>query len=164
MKYYLIGMPGSGKSTVGKELKKITKCELIDLDSYIEKKAGRKIQEIFKECGESYFRDLETEALKDLLDKDNLIVSCGGGIVVRSENKSLMNGIVVYLRVSLENLKIRLASENSQRPLMQTNTVEDLYQRRKELYEDFANIIISNNIVSKCAQEILKEAKNYAKK
>ena len=164
MKYYLIGMPGSGKTTVGKELKKITKYDFIDLDEYIVKMEGRTIPEIFASAGEAYFRALETKALQELYDKDDLIISCGGGVVVTPANKDLMNGLVVYLRVSLENLKIRLRSEGGSRPLMQTNTVEDLYNKRKQLYEDFANIIVSNTILSKCAQEILKEAKQYGKK
>ena len=165
MKYYLIGMPGSGKSTVGKEIARITKYKFIDLDKYIEKKEGMTIPEIFEKNGVDYFRTLETKSLIELKDEDDVVISCGGGIVVTPQNKEEMNGFVVYLKVSLENLKIRVSSDaQNKRPLLNTNSIEELYEARKNLYLDFQNFTISNTIVSNCAKEIIKEGKSYAKK
>lgn len=104
MKYYLIGLPGSGKSTIGRELAHELKYKFIDTDKLIEGKYGN-ISNIFKEHGEAYFRDVESEILKSLMCLDNVVISCGGGIVEREINKSYMNGIVVYLDASLKRNK-----------------------------------------------------------
>lgn len=164
MKYYFIGLPASGKSTIGRELAKDLKISFIDTDKYIEEKYGP-IPVIFKEKGEAYFRDLETEALKELYELDNAVISCGGGIVERSINKEYMNGIVVFLDASLNEIKSRLGEDSaSSRPLMATNTIMDLYHKRHTKYEEFKTIKIKNQIISKAIKEIKKETSKLCKK
>ena len=95
----LIGMPASGKSTIGKLLAQKINYEYYDADKYLERKEKRKISNIFAENGESYFRDLETKYLKKLSYKNKLIISTGGGAVKRDENMEALKkkGIIVFL-------------------------------------------------------------------
>ncbi|MCR4899060.1 MAG: AAA family ATPase, partial [Acholeplasmatales bacterium] len=81
MRIYLIGMPGSGKSTVGKKLANKINYQYIDMDEYIENKLNKKIPLIFSEDGEAYFRLKEKEVLNDFLSLDNVIISTGGGVI-----------------------------------------------------------------------------------
>ncbi len=164
MKYYFIGLPASGKSTIGRELAKDLKIEFIDTDKYIESKYGP-IPNIFKEKGESYFRDIETKTLKELYDLDNVVISCGGGIVERDVNKEYMNGMVVFLDVSINEIKSRLGEDSaSSRPLMATNSIMDLYHRRHTKYEEFKTFKVKNQIISKAIKEIKKETNRICKK
>ena len=162
MKYYLIGLPGSGKSTIGRELAHELKYKFIDTDRLIERKYG-KISNIFKEHGEAYFRDIESETLKSLMELDNVVISCGGGIIEREINKSYMNGIVVYLDASLKEINNRLANDTS-RPLMATNSVMDLYKRRHQKYDSFKTFRVKNQIISKAIKDIKKETSRLCKK
>lgn len=162
MKYYLIGLPGSGKSTIGRELAHDLNFKFVDTDRIIERKYGN-ISKIFKEKGESFFRDIETETLKSLMDLDNVVISCGGGIVEREINKSYMNGIVVYLDTSLKEINNRLANDTS-RPLMATNSVMDLYKRRHQKYDNFKTFRVKNQIISKAIKDIKKESAKRCKK
>ena len=104
MKIYLIGMPGCGKSTLGKKLAEKINYKFIDMDNYIEMKAGMFIDEIFEAYGEKFFRELETNTLKEFMDLDNVIISTGGGIIKNKEHKNLMNGLCVFLNVDLKEL------------------------------------------------------------
>lgn len=162
MKYYLIGLPGSGKSTIGRELAHELNFKFVDTDRLIEKKYGN-ISKIFNEHGESYFRDIETETLKGLMDLDDVVISCGGGIVEREINKEYMNGIVVYLDASLKEINNRLTNDSS-RPLMATNSVMDLYKRRHQKYDSFKSFRIKNQIISKAIKDIKKETLKRCKK
>lgn len=162
MKYYLIGLPGSGKSTIGRELAHELSFKFVDTDRLIEKKYGN-ISKIFNEHGESYFRDIETETLKGLMDLDDVVISCGGGIVEREINKEYMNGIVVYLDASLKEINNRLTNDSS-RPLMATNSVMDLYKRRHQKYDSFKSFRIKNQIISKAIKDIKKETLKRCKK
>ena len=90
MNIYLIGFMGVGKSTVAKELSKRLDYQLIDTDDEIESREDRSISDIFDKDGEEYFRGLERELIRELSSKDNLIVSCGGGIIKCDENIRLM--------------------------------------------------------------------------
>lgn len=162
MKYYLIGLPGSGKSTIGRELAHELNFKFVDTDRLIEKKYGN-ISKIFNEHGESYFRDIETEILKGLMDLDDVVISCGGGIVEREINKEYMNGIVVYLDASLKEINNRLTNDSS-RPLMATNSVMDLYKRRHQKYDSFKSFRIKNQIISKAIKDIKKETLKRCKK
>lgn len=162
MKYYLIGLPGSGKSTIGRELAHELNFKFVDTDRLIEKKYGN-ISKIFNEHGESYFRDIETETLKGLMDLDDVVISCGGGIVEREINKEYMNGIVVYLDASLKEINNRLTNDSS-RPLMANNSVMDLYKRRHQKYDSFKSFRIKNQIISKAIKDIKKETLKRCKK
>jgi len=96
MNIYLIGMPGSGKSTIARDLGKKLNRKVIDLDDEIAKNALMFVEEIIEKLGIDAFRNLETEALKQI-NEDNVIISCGGGIVTKRENKAFMNGFKIYI-------------------------------------------------------------------
>ncbi len=156
MKIYLIGLPGSGKSTIGSLLAKKLNYEFIDTDTYIEEKAMMFIDEIFSSYGEDYFRALEINALEELKEKDNVIISTGGGIIKNKENKKLMDGVIIYLDVDLDELDKRIKNSNIKRPLLEYKTIYDIYNERKELYEYFSDMKIKNDDKEEAIKEILK--------
>lgn len=140
MNIYLIGMPGSGKSTIGKELAHRLQRKWIDLDQYIEERSFMFIPDIFTRYGEKYFRDLETNCLEEVSKQKNVVVSCGGGIVVQSANKELMtDGLILYLYTDIMTLLARTKDSEEQRPLLKTKSMRDLFGERKEKYTKFAD-------------------------
>ena len=118
MRIYLIGLPGVGKSTVGKELANRIGYDYVDLDLYIEEFMNKPIPEIFSEFGEDFFRELEKKALNDMLSKENVVVACGGGIVKDKTNKELMNGKCIYLTAPIEFICERINNSDIDRPLI----------------------------------------------
>lgn len=143
MNIFIIGMPGSGKSTIGKILAEKLQYKFIDLDAMIEKKALMFIDEIFEKHGESVFRKLETEQLKNIPQGD-FVISCGGGIVTVKENKALMDGYKIYLDTELELIKERL-KDDYLRPLLRKKSLEQIHSERILKYIDFADVMISND-------------------
>ena len=128
----LIGFMGSGKSTMGRLIANKFQYAFVDTDHYIEKKEGRKISEIFTDDGEEYFRNLETEVLKELLDsEEKKVLALGGGTPLRAENRELLkkNGNVIFLKVTSEDAYQRL-KDDSERPLLQ---VEDPKKKIQEI-------------------------------
>ena len=156
MRIYLIGMPGSGKSSLGKELAKKINYDFIDMDLYIEKQAGMFIDEIFDSYGEEHFRDLERNVLNDFNNMDNVIIATGGGVIKNKNNKKLMNGICLYLDVPVNELEIRLSKSEIERPLLKKYSVEELYNQRKDLYDYFADYKINNENLEKRIDNILE--------
>lgn len=144
MKVFLIGMPGSGKTTIASKLAKALGYTYVDLDGSIEKEAHMFIEEIFEKYGEEKFRALETQALQKCPSDQNLVIACGGGIVTRKENKALMDGVKFYLDTDIEIIKKRL-EDDYQRPLLKKKTLEQLFDERYLKYQDFADAIVSNN-------------------
>ncbi len=138
----LIGMPGSGKSTVGKLLSDRLGREFIDTDSEIVKKDGREIPQIFSESGEKYFRELESQVLEEVGKLSGKVIATGGGVVKNYENYFSLkcNGIIFYLLRSIDKLCME------DRPLSKDiQTVEKLYNERKDLYKKFADFTVDNN-------------------
>ena len=132
-------MPGCGKSTVGKCLAAKTGRELIDLDAAITARAGMKIPDIFEKFGEAHFRDLEAEVTKEVCATGGKIIACGGGTVLREENRAALssNGYVVYLRRAVSKLA------RGGRPLSAGDgAVERLYKERRAVYEAAADCIL----------------------
>ena len=156
MRIYLIGMPGSGKSSLGKELAKKINYDFIDMDLYIEKQAGMFIDEIFDSYGEEHFRDLERNVLNDFNNMDNVIIATGGGVIKNKANKKLMDGICLYLDVPIKELEIRLSKSEIERPLLKKYSVEELYNQRKDLYDYFADYKINNENLEKRIDNILE--------
>jgi shikimate kinase len=156
MRIYLIGMPGSGKSSLGKELAKKINYDFIDMDLYIEKQAGMFIDEIFDSYGEEYFRDLERNVLNDFNNMDNVIIATGGGVIKNKNNKKQMNGICLYLDVPIKELEIRLSKSEIERPLLKKYSVEELYNQRKDLYDYFSDYKINNENLEKRINDIME--------
>lgn len=158
MNIYLIGMPGCGKSTVGKKLSKEINFSYVDLDKYIENKASKTIPEIFDSLGEDGFRALEKEALLDFMKKDSYVISCGGGIIKNISNKKLMNGKVVFIDVSIEELKRRILNDKENiRPMFRVKTVEELYDERYDKYLYFKDVLVKNVNVDDAVKDIRME-------
>ena len=138
----LIGMSGCGKTTIGQALAQKLNREFIDTDLEIVKKDGRDIPTIFKESGEEYFRNLEREVLKEVGVLSGKVIATGGGIVENEQNYFPLkqNGKIFYLQRQIENL------DRKGRPLATDfSAVKNLFERRKQKYLDFADIIIDNN-------------------
>jgi shikimate kinase len=148
---YLVGFMGTGKTAVGKEIAKVKKCKFIDLDDLIEEKEKRSIPEIFAQNGEPYFRGLEKGTLKEVSQKNNLIVSCGGGIVLDKENINLMKetGSMVCLTASADVILERTRKFNH-RPLLNVpdpkGKIESLLKERSSYYALADEVIDTSKI------------------
>ena len=145
----LIGFMGSGKTTFGKWISEKHGMKFIDTDEYIENKQGRLIKDIFRESGEEVFRDMETAAVRELIDNTtNTVVSVGGGLPLREINRKLLRqlGCVVFLDTSVDELVRRLDKDTS-RPLLAGGDVrqkiESLMQARMEYYKEVADLIVT---------------------
>ena len=151
----LIGMPGCGKSTIGKILAEKLKRECVDIDERIEQKAKKDIKTIFSESGEDYFRKLESEVILEVGCLTGKIICTGGGAVKLDENYFPLkqNGKIFYLKRDLD----KLLTEN--RPLSKDKqAIERLYQERKGQYEKFADITLDNNFdLQKTVEKLIGE-------
>ena len=165
MLFYLIGMPGCGKSKTAKVIQTEYKIKVVDLDDFIEKKAKLDIPTIMSKYGLEHFRKLETEALTELSKKrDTFIVSCGGGVVTEVRNKEIMRkGITIFLDASINVLKQHLSSSSTERPLLKVKSVEELYNERIDLYRDFAEYTIDYSNCQKVAKEVVDIMLSYKK-
>lgn len=136
----LIGMPGSGKSTIGKILAQKTNRAFIDSDEMIVKSAGKSIERIFSEDGEDVFRQWETTILRDLGKESGLVISTGGGCVTKSHNYNLLhqNGTIFWIQRNIHALAV------DGRPLSAGGKLEEMYQVRLPMYQDFSDYVIAN--------------------
>jgi len=148
-------MPGSGKTTVARHLAKAKNLTYIDLDGMIEKDAKMFIEDIFEKYGEQTFRSLETEALKRL-PEDGAVIACGGGIVTVKGNQELMKGLTIYLDTDIDVIRERLKTDYV-RPLLKQKSLETLYDERFLKYQDFADLIVSNQ---QSVEETVKTPEN----
>ncbi|MBG0763052.1 shikimate kinase [Acholeplasma laidlawii] len=163
MNIYLIGMPGSGKTTLGKKLAVELNKTFIDLDQYIEEKYLLYIDEIFGMYGEEKFREIETESLKDFIGKD-YVISTGGGIVMKKANKALMDGLKIYINTPIETIEKRLKSSYD-RPLLKSMTLEEIYDIRFLKYQGFADKIVSNSDdITKAVSDLVKIVTDWKNK
>ena len=135
----LTGMPGSGKSTVG-NLLHVDGFEFIDIDAEVEKRCGCSIKELIQAKGETYFRDLETEVIRDVSSQSCRIISTGGGAILREENVRLLsqNGKLFFLDADLNRLQA-----TASRPLSDTpEKLQKLYAERMDIYRSTAHVIV----------------------
>lgn len=144
----LCGFMGSGKTTLGKGLAKHFGMELIDTDKEIEKRENRSIADIFLAEGEPYFRRLETELIRELSTKKNLVISLGGGLAANRENHPYLKaaGKVILLQCGIEETLNRIKGDKT-RPLTQ-NGEEDIiarYNLRKPIYQEVADITVDSS-------------------
>ncbi len=143
----LVGMPGSGKTTVGRELAKRLGRRFVDSDHEIEARTGVKIPTIFEIEGEDGFRRRESQTLDALTLEPDLVLATGGGAVIRPENRALLaeRGVVIYLNVPPHILWERTRHDRS-RPLLQVpdpkGRIQELYIARDPFYRDVAHIIV----------------------
>ncbi len=158
----LIGMPGCGKTTVGKRLAKLTNKQFIDLDEYIVQTTGQSIPRLF-EKGEEHFRNIETEVCREIGEKKGYIIATGGGVVKRRENMEALrkNGIIVFLDRPLEFIFSDIHTES--RPLLKDgkDRLYTLYKERYGLYKKYADEVIHND---KTLQETVEKLIHVMKK
>ena len=133
---YLVGMPSSGKTTLGQALAESMQRPFVDLDAAIVEVEGRSIANIFRDAGEPYFRELEARTLREVTEKgEGLVIATGGGAPIFHDNMSYMKerGVTVFLHVSAEELGRRLlASQISDRPLVQALAEDDFLEALQE--------------------------------
>jgi shikimate kinase len=157
---YLVGMPGAGKSVVGKELAGRLGVPFIDLDAEIERAAGARVSDIFTGEGEAAFRAREAAALTDVGMHDPAVVACGGGVVLEASNRiTLRNtGVVVFLDVPLEQLRDRVRPA-ADRPLIRAEgDLERLLADREPLYREFAaHVVDGTGTPGDVAEAIVEE-------
>ena len=163
----LLGFMGSGKTTVGLKLSYRLRRPVIDTDKEIEREEKRSISDIFATDGEQYFRDKETALLRKMLKSvNNQIISVGGGLPLRNENRELLHelGQVFYLKASAETIYGRVKNDTS-RPLLQgpdpQTKIERLLNERNAHYTDAADVVI--NVDGKDFDQILCEIEQNVK-
>lgn len=158
---YLIGLMGSGKSTVGKIISHQLEYRFFDTDILLEKVAGKTINEIFATEGEDYFRELETKVLEQVSLCTRSAIATGGGIILKQQNWSyLRNGLIVWLDVPIPVIVQRLQEDNTRPLLQETDPTEKLkliLQNRENLYNqaDLHIKITAEDTPEKIAQEIV---------
>ena len=164
MKLIIIGPMASGKSVVGKKLSKRMGLNFFDTDEQIEQKAGVTISWIFDVEGEEKFRDRESEILHTLIKEDNCIISTGGGIVLREENRALLKeGTGIYLKTSIQS-QLERTMNDKERPLLQNidnkeEALREIAKLRNPIYESCSEITIEetdspNETVDKIVEEL----------
>lgn len=143
----LVGMPGSGKSTVGRHLARRLGVPFEDSDHVIEQRIGGPIKDFFAREGEAAFRDLEQTVIAELARRGDGVLATGGGTVLREANRRALReaGVVIYLRSSPESLWRRLRNDRK-RPLLQVDDplakLRELYEARDPLYMEAARFVI----------------------
>ena len=157
----LIGMPGSGKTSIGQILSKKMNREFCDIDQYIENLQDENIREIF-ESGERKFRKIEMKAVKDISERKGIVISTGGGVVKFPENIYHLkkNGIIIFIDRNVDDIIGDV--EIKSRPLLKdgTDKVYSLYKERYVLYKGYADYIVPNKgSLEDIALNILKELK-----
>lgn len=162
---FLTGFMGSGKTYWGKKWSELSGLEYFDIDEIVEQQQGKTITKIFAEDGEDHFRNLETNILRSLSNKNNIIVATGGGTPCFNDNISWMNenGTCVYLQSSSENILKRLKSEKEKRPLIKNLKDDELLFyitekiKEREHFYNQAKIILN---VDQLTQDYIPEFLN----
>tara|TARA_B110000259_G_scaffold110200_1_gene125997 strand:+ start:89 stop:670 length:582 start_codon:yes stop_codon:yes gene_type:complete len=164
---FLIGLMGSGKTTIGRILSKSLNKDFYDSDHVVEEKTGVKVPLIFEYEGEVGFRKREESVLKELVRHKNIVLATGGGVILSKNNCKLLsdNGHVIYLKSNCEDLVARMTGDQS-RPLLQEGdlkeTLESLFKLRDPMYSSISDYIIETS--DKRAKEISSEIESFIKK
>lgn len=156
----LIGMPGSGKSTIGVLLAKMIGYDFIDTDILIQQQENKKLYKIIEEDGLEYFKKVENK-INSKLDLDKTVIATGGSVIYGKEAMEHLKkiGTIVYLKASKEELKTRLSNFSTRGVAIEKGkTFDDLYAERIPLYESFANLTISSENI-----DLVTNAENIAR-
>lgn len=156
-KIYLVGLPGSGKSFLGKKLADALQLPFIDLDKVVEEQTNKSIAHIFSKKGEAHFRELEANALRTQSEQPSFVMSCGGGTPCFHDNMKFINenGVSVFVNTPLPEILQRMTrEETNQRPLFAAqgeesveHTLQTLLQKRRPVYEQ-AHVILDGSTVA----------------
>jgi shikimate kinase len=165
----LIGFMGTGKTTVAKVLAQKLGKAFIELDAIIVKKAGKPIPEIFRQDGEIRFRELEIEVVSEVAAKKNVVIACGGGVVLNTINIDRLRkeSVIIYLSASPAAILKRTSNDKSGRPLLdvidRAQQIKTLLKSRQSFYRRAADIIVNTSglNIESVADKILELLKNY---
>ena len=164
---YLVGLMGSGKTTLGKILSKKIDKQFYDSDQVIEETLGVDVPIIFEYEGEAGFREREKDILKELVGIQNIVLATGGGIILSKSNRDLLakNGIVIYLKSNQKDLILRMKNDKT-RPLLKNGNIEEIIKKlckeREPLYEEIADfeIMTKNKRIHEIVNEIINVLNN----
>ena len=159
---------GSGKTSIGKKLSKMMKFDFIDTDHLIENRTGVDISTIFAHEGEEGFRKRESKILEDMAQKNSIVLSTGGGIILSEANREMLSsrGTVFYLATPIET-QLERTSKDKDRPLLKDGDpgeiLKNLHLTRENLYEEVSDYIVNTEGKSsqEVSSEIIKLVKNY---
>ncbi len=159
----LIGMPGCGKTTIGKELAIMLNLEFIDIDEYIEKENNEKIKDMFVKYGEEYFRNKEKKAVEKVSSCKNKVISTGGGVIKHNINMVNLKetGTIIFINRPIR--KIIADIDTSCRPLLSENKekIYKLFEERYDLYKEYADYeVVNDNTLEQIIEEIEEIIKN----
>jgi shikimate kinase len=162
----LIGMPGSGKSTIGLMLSRMLEMKFIDMDEHIEKREQKTIKELFA-VSEECFREAETRCAEEMSKMDNCVISAGGGIIKRKENIDFLKqrSTIVFINRCVEDIVSDI--DMSTRPLLKDGVkrVYDLYDERIDLYKLYCDIeVVNSGEIAEVVQEIIENLEEYKKR
>lgn len=160
--WILVGMMGAGKTSVGRRLAELANREFLDTDRLLQTRLGRPIPQIFSLYGEAAFRDHETAIIRSLTPGAS-VVSTGGGVILREENRALLKalGTTVYLKSSAANIKARLQASKKKRPLLDRDdwekTFDEILASREPIYAQSDHIVdVDSMEVEDAADFLLK--------
>lgn len=163
MNIVLTGYMGSGKTAVGKCVAELCGFHFVDTDMLIEEKVGMSIAEIFKSSGEEYFRKVEADVIKKVSEADSVVISTGGGAVLKTENIAELrkNGVIVNLEPEESVIAERLSGNDGTRPLIKGNSIEEIIERfrsRRPYYDncDIKIKVTECKVIEETAKEILR--------
>ncbi|MCK5268082.1 MAG: shikimate kinase [Spirochaetes bacterium] len=164
----LIGYRGTGKTVLASGLAELMGMDLMDTDQWIVQKEGRSIPEIFDESGEKYFRDLETESVKEINRHDNTVIATGGGIIGRGENIEFLkeSGFVVWLQADVDVIYKRIYKDSNRPSLTRLDPkkeIEHLLENRNPIYKKTADFSLDTGKfgVDECLKIIEEEYRKY---
>lgn len=168
MRIILVGFMGSGKTVVGKKLSKKLKLKFIDMDEEIEKENNSSIESIFEKRGEEYFREKESNLLKELLSKENIVISTGGGIIKEKKNYELLKKekCVIFLDANEQTIINNVSHDLNKRPLLKNSsnlheTINNLLSQRYKKYNNIAKIKV--NVNNKNVDEVVSQILVYTR-
>ena len=161
---FVVGFMVAGKTSTSRRLARNCGVASVDLDAYIERREGKAINQIFAEQGQDAFRDMETDVLREFAQKDPLLVSCGGGVVLRPENRAILkeNGFVVYLQVTAEQAFARIGDVSTRPNFRDLPTARKTIADRVPMYEEVASVSI--NTVGKSIGTVANEIQDILEK
>lgn len=170
MNIILCGFMGAGKSTMGIRAAKAFSWEFVDTDRYIEEKTSMSVKEIFDKHGETAFRQMETDAVRELSERSGYIIATGGGTMMNEENRSALSksGLILLIEISKETVLSRLAGDTT-RPLLarpdREEIIEKLMKERLPVYRKSADIIVDGNRpYNRVYKDIINILKNHIDK